>query len=355
VEICDALGVEANSDQFDLIIGNPPYGRVSLSSDRRKRFARSLYGHANLYQVFTDLALRLTRPGGIVAFVTPTSFLAGQYHKHLRQLLAEQAPPLALDFVAARRGVFEDVLQETLLATYQRSSKGSEAVVHFLAADGPDRARRVAAGRFDLPPAPTAPWIVPRAPADQALAARLREMPHRLADYGWKVSTGPLVWNRHKAQLHVDQAPGRVPIIWAEAVTPQGGFMRRSQRGTHRPWFEPVLPRDEWLIVRRPCVLVQRTTAKEQRRRLLAAELPADFLSKLGGAVTVENHLNMVRPAKPTPAVASCVLAAIFNSRIIDRALPVHLRLRGSLRVRARGDSVTGTRVLARTLHCRPA
>jgi adenine-specific DNA-methyltransferase len=320
VEVRDSLGAESTGDQFDLVIGNPPYGRVGLSPERRERFARSLYGHANLYQVFTDLALRLARPGGVVAFVTPTSFLAGQYHKHLRQLLAEQAPPVALDFVSARRGIFDDVLQETLLATYRRESKRSDAVVHFLAADGPDRARRIAAGRFGLPPSPAAPWIVPRAPDDQDLAARMRQMQHRLADYGWRVSTGPLVWNRHKRQLHFDRASGRVPIVWAEAVAPYGRFMWRSQRGTHRPWFEPVLPRDEWLMVRRPCVLVQRTTAKEQRRRLIAAELPADFLSRLGGAVTVENHLNMVRPAEPIPAVSSCVLAAILNSSVIDRA-----------------------------------
>ena len=42
--------------------------------------------------------------------------------------------------------------------------------------------------------------------------------------------------------------------------------------------------------------LVQRTTAKEQNRRLIAAELPASFIKK-HGAVVVENHVNMVRPA----------------------------------------------------------
>ncbi len=34
---------------FDLVIGNPPYGRVKLSPSVRRRFQRSLYGHANVY------------------------------------------------------------------------------------------------------------------------------------------------------------------------------------------------------------------------------------------------------------------------------------------------------------------
>ena len=61
---------------------------TDASSCRRscaRRFRRSLFGHANLYGVFTDLALRFTGPGGIIAYVTPTSFLSGEYFKALRR------------------------------------------------------------------------------------------------------------------------------------------------------------------------------------------------------------------------------------------------------------------------------
>ena len=51
------------------MIGNPPYGRVRLSQQRRRRFSRSLFGHANLYGLFTDLALRHTKPGGVIGFL----------------------------------------------------------------------------------------------------------------------------------------------------------------------------------------------------------------------------------------------------------------------------------------------
>jgi adenine-specific DNA-methyltransferase len=71
------------------------------------------------------------------------------------------------------------------------------------------------------------------------------------------------------------------------------------------------------LVVKQPCVLVQRTTAKEQPRRLIAAELPAHFIERHGGVV-VENHLNMVRPAHH-PAVDPAVLAALLNSEIVDQ------------------------------------
>ena len=106
---------------YDLVIGNPPYGRVTLDPETRARFARSLYGHANIYGVFIDLAVRVCRPGGIVALVTPASFLGGQYFKQLRAMLRREAPPVAIDFVSDRGGVFDAVLQETVLVVFSRT------------------------------------------------------------------------------------------------------------------------------------------------------------------------------------------------------------------------------------------
>jgi adenine-specific DNA-methyltransferase len=144
-------------------------------------------------------------------------------------------------------------------------------------------------------------------------------MPHRLADYGYGVSTGPLVWNRFKGQFRLQVGAGNFPVIWAESVTSDGRFLWRSEKRNHPPWFAAKRPKDDWLIVTQPCVLLQRTTAKEQPRRLIAAELPASFIRKHGG-VTVENHLNMVRPIVAKPRVSPVVIAALLNSAAVDAA-----------------------------------
>lgn len=319
VRVCDTLEQEPNGKLFDLVIGNPPYGRVALTTSQRARFARSLFGHANLYGVFTDIALRWTKPKGVIAYVTPTSFLAGEYFKALRSLLAAEAPPVAVDFIAARRGVFEDVLQEALLATYRRGGKANGTAVHYLAIASDMAAEITHAGRFTVPASPASPWLVPRVPEHQALVDRLAVMPHRLKDWGYQVSTGPLVWNRFKRQLRARSGAEIFPLIWAEAVT-AGRFMHRADNRNHQPYFKIEGPADEWLKVTVPCVLVQRTTAKEQPRRLIAAELPAAFIKK-HRAVVVENHLNMVRQVngKP-PSVTPAALSAILNSGIVDAA-----------------------------------
>ncbi len=318
ITVCDSLSKDNDLEAFDLVIGNPPFGRVSLPSKQRSRFARSLYGHANLYGIFMDLAVQHARPGGLISFLTPSSFLAGQYFKNLRALLWKEAPPVTLDFVTLRKGVFEDVLQETILATYQKGARRSRASVFFVSPQPGSPAMPESAGYFTLPREATAPWVLPRHTDESTLAQRLRTMPERLADWGYKVSTGPLVWNRFKPQLRDEPGRGNIPLVWAESITSDGRFVFRSEKRNHKPFFR-LQSGDDWLVVRRSCVLLQRTTAKEQARRLIAAEMPASFLAKHDG-VTIENHLNMLIPIVPKPSVSPALLAAFLNCSAPDRA-----------------------------------
>lgn len=320
VVVRDSLELNsAEFGRFDLVIGNPPYGRVTPSAARREVFKHSVYGHANLYGLFTDAALRWVKEGGVVSYVTPTSMLSGLYHKALRALLISVASPLAVNFVSERNGVFADVLQETILASYRKGGAARRGKVGFIALDAEGGASFRSAGTFELPTGKDAPWLLPRAPDQVGLIRRMRSMPHRLSDYGYRVSTGPLVWNRFKDQIHHERKEASFPIIWAESVTSSGRFEWRSEKRNHAPWFEARLPKDNWLIAIQPCVLLQRTTAKEQPRRLIAAEMPASFIHRYEGVI-VENHLNMVRSLVPEPRVPVAAIAALLGSAAVDAA-----------------------------------
>jgi adenine-specific DNA-methyltransferase len=318
IEVCDSLDAPIQEGRFDLVVGNPPFGKLRLSADRRARFSRSLHGHANLYGVFTDLAIRQAREGGLVSLLTPSSFLAGEYFKNLRALLGREAPPTEIDFVSLRKGVFENVLQETVLATYRKGGGRVKVRINFIHPQPKRVIQPELAGHFTLPRDPSAAWLLPRHRGEAPLVKRLRAMPARLTDWGYKVSTGPLVWNRHKSQLSDTSDKTTVPLIWAECISNAGRFVFRWANRNHKPFFR-VGERDAWLLVRTPCVLLQRTTAKEQARRLIAAEMPNSFIMKYG-AVTVENHLNMLIPTAGKPAIPPALLSAFLNSTAADRA-----------------------------------
>lgn len=317
VDVCDSLERTPGDEEFDLVVGNPPYGRITLSPRLRDKYCRSLFGHANLYGVFTDLALRFTRPGGVIAYVTPTSFLAGEYFKALRGLLGRQAPPASIAFIEERKGVFAEVLQETLLAVYRRGGDPCVGQVHFISPGLDGSFKTTRAGSFRLPAQRDQPWLMPRAKAQSELVRIAHALPSRLADYGYTVSTGPLVWNRHKPGLRERPGNGIYPLIWAESVRSDGVFEFRARKRNHKPFFEPQ-QKEHWVVTDFPCVLLQRTTAKEQSRRLVAAELPASFIEE-HRAVVIENHLNMVKSPNGVPKVSPAALAVLLNSHVADQ------------------------------------
>ena len=79
-------------EQFDYIIGNPPYVAITgLDSDERARYRRqylTAVGRFDLYVLFFEQALRLLKPDGRLVFVTPEKFLYVQSASQLRQQLA---------------------------------------------------------------------------------------------------------------------------------------------------------------------------------------------------------------------------------------------------------------------------
>lgn len=315
VRVGDSLAID-EADEYDLVIGNPPYGRVTLSQPLRAKFSRSLYGHANLYGLFTDLAVRMAKHGGVVAYVTPTSFVGGQYFKALRELLREEAPPVHIDFLGQREGVFDDVLQETLLAVYKKGSTSQSVQVSCLTQVTGESVTVEPAGEVIVPEG-SEPWVLPRFSEQGAFVQKLSTLPGRLALFGYSVSTGPLVWNRHKEQLRTTKHGKSVyPLIWAESVS-SDGFKFSASRRNHVPFIH-IEGTQSHLLVDTDCVLVQRTTAKEQDRRLIAAVLPTAFLATYKGAV-VENHLNIVKAIEPSEFSPETI-AVVLNSRAADMA-----------------------------------
>jgi len=318
VEIRDSLAEDAPLGNFDLVIGNPPYGRTKLGNRDRERFKRGIFGHANLYGVFTDQALRLAEHNGVIAFVTPTSILSGEYFKKLRGLLAAVAPPRHIEFVSDRKGVFDGVLQETMLSTFRKGEGSGQGSVGGVSVSDGDEAPAVCRwGAFELPLDGTAPWALPRNRRDVRLLSKAAKCRMALGNYGFRVKTGPLVWNRHKSSLTDSESSHTLPIVWAESVLPAGSFELRSEKRNHKPCIE-IQEAQDWLVTREACVLLQRTTAKEQRRRLICAVLPNSFFNQHAGAA-IENHLNMVVPVEGKPSLGFETLCAYLNSEVADR------------------------------------
>lgn len=294
------------------VVMNPPYGRVKLDPAERQRWSRYLYGHANLYSLFLAAGLEALDDEGALCALVPTSFLAGRYFASLREELARQAPLRDVTFVEERGGVFAGVLQETCLATFTRKKARRTEIA---SANG-----RVVDVAKVASPRGSRPWILPRRADDAHVAAAAATMPLTLASLGWQVSTGPLVWNRRREDLGPERAEHTLPVIWAADL--DGGKLHQDAIRDGLRWFALRRGEEPVMVLDTPAILVQRTTAPEQQRRVVCAELTPEDLREWGGAVVVENHVNVLTPSNPQPLIpvlSQAALAALLSTRTIDR------------------------------------
>ncbi|MFZ0660916.1 MAG: N-6 DNA methylase [Candidatus Binataceae bacterium] len=82
-----------SDEEFDFVIGNPPYVSIlELSEDEKARY-RSRYiaaqGRFDLYLLFFEQALRRLRAGGRLVFITPEKFLYVETARPLRKIIRQ--------------------------------------------------------------------------------------------------------------------------------------------------------------------------------------------------------------------------------------------------------------------------
>lgn len=289
------------------VIMNPPYGRVKLSGEERSRFSDFIYGHANIYGLFMAASAQNLEDNGVVSALVPTSFLAGRYFSPLRQHFSTNLRLRELTFVEKRSGVFSTVLQETCLATFTQKSIRQSTVTSFR--DG----ENLKVAKIPVPRG-SAPWMIPRKSDIAAVCAAASQMPLNLSSAGWKVSTGPLVWNRRADDLNDHSG---IPVIWSADF--DGGVLHTDTRRSAMRYLTVRSDKDHrTMTLTEPAVLVQRTSAPEQARRLTSVHLTADDLADFGGSVVIENHVNVLRPTTAEPSLSMELLNRLLQSAALD-------------------------------------
>lgn len=307
-------GLAESGRRAKAVVMNPPYGRVKLQTAERERFARYLYGHANLYGLFMAAGLDSLEDDGVLSALVPTSFTAGRYFTGLREEFSKSASLHEVVFVAERDGVFAGVLQETCMATFtrRRIRKTSVSSIN---------------GHLEIianvtAPRGGAPWLLPRRSDDAHVAAAAAAMPLSLGEAGWRVSTGPLVWNRRKDDLAPTQhlECESAAVVWAADI--DGGTLHRDPARNALRYLRIKHPADyKTMVLTEPAILVQRTTAPEQTRRIVSAELTEDDLAVWDNQVVIENHVNVLRPAVDRPLLSRSALARVLATPTMDRVM----------------------------------
>jgi adenine-specific DNA-methyltransferase len=145
---------------------------------------------------------------------------------------------------------------------------------------------------------------------------QIRSLGGTITDLGLTVSTGRVVEFRARGLLHARPGDGTVPLI--HPCHFREGFVEWPNDTSRKPnALETGRKAEELVVPKGHYVLTKRFTAKEERRRIVAAIYDPARISD--SPVAFENHLNYFHMhGRGLPPILAKGLAAYLNSSLVD-------------------------------------
>ena len=313
---------------YDLVISNPPYFKIGKDDPRAVAGAAVVHGQPNIYAMFMAISAELLSESGRLVYIVPRSFASGPYFKRFREVFFQKVAPTAIHLFDSRRDVFKNqtVLQENLVLTARRRNKGIDTneaqvlVSHSKGAHDLAERQRLQVELKSVLDLETVnkELCIPVCAGDLKLVKAVRDWPNTLGSLGLEISTGPVVPFRAKRFLaDTESELPAVPLLWMHHVRPMR--VEWPSTGIGKQQRINMVPESAKLLVKNEtCVLLRRFSAKEEKRRLVAAPLVQGSLN--ADVVGLENHLNYIRGvSKKLDEELAYGIAALFNSAFLDR------------------------------------
>jgi len=178
--------------KMDLIIGNPPYFTTPIKDPR------CVKGRSNIFILFLYKCLtEHLAPGGLLAFVLPTSLYNCTYYNPCRAYMRDNTTLLAVETIPGSTAGFYETAQDTALIVLRNTPPTVSPPPYILS----------------IPETDTV-YITPHAEG----LCELMASGTTLRALGCAVKTGEVVWNQHKEKLTHAPPPSSVLVIYANNI-----------------------------------------------------------------------------------------------------------------------------------------
>ncbi len=121
-------------DKFDIVIGNPPYVIVASDDPLKPLYDQNYVvaggGKRNLFHLFFEKGISLLKGGGVISFITPDTFLAGNDTSNLRKFFIDNVKINNIVLYSEKDKVFKNVTQAVAVCVMLKSLPFSDFYVH---------------------------------------------------------------------------------------------------------------------------------------------------------------------------------------------------------------------------------
>ena len=297
---------------------NPPYKKISTTSDHRAFLRAAGLETVNLYSGFVGLTVALMDQGGEIVAIIPRSFCNGPYYQPFRRFIFDRAAIQHIHLFEARNKAFkgDGVLQENVIIRLTRGVLQGSVTISKSADDtfSDYQETKCPFASIVLPDDLEQFIHIPTGSNADLLSPSFR---YRLDELGLSVSTGPVVDFRMRNELCADPEPGTVPLLYPGHFGrdglewPKPGFKKpnaiRHTRGSAK-----------WLFPSGFYAVVRRFSSKEERRRIVANVVDPTMLR--ADMIGFENHLNVLHDRKrPLSEDMARGIAIYLNATAVDQ------------------------------------
>jgi adenine-specific DNA-methyltransferase len=310
-------------EKYDFIIANPPYFKISKSDYQTMAVSSIAHGQPNIYALFMAISAHLLKEEGQLCFITPRSYASGLYFKKFRQVFFDKITPVAIHLFESRDKAFnkDGVLQENIILHGKKDSSidQNNHKVRISSCRGLSDIGNISS--IDIPLseiiAKEDGYIlhIPTHDTQREVVKIIKSWKFNLLSLGLNVSTGPIVPFRTRDFLAETIGKSSAPLLWLHNIK---SMQVSWPIGLRKPqYFKISQEARRFLVPNNNYVLVRRFSAKEEKKRLVAAPLSSKAIKT--ELIGIENHINYIyRKNGDLSEIETLGIAAILNSSLLD-------------------------------------
>lgn len=316
LEYNEMIGANPQPKQYDFVIGNPPYMKISKDAPEAKAMPDVCYGAPNLYFLFAAMSLFNLKEQGEMVYIMPRSWTSGAYFRQFRQKLLREGVLEHIHLFVSRDKVFEkeSVLQETIIIKLRKTKSEPEIITVTTTQSNRDFSELTS---FAVPYHTVVSgedkyvYLVTSQEETDVLK-QLDKWKNTLPSLGLKMKTGLTVDFRNLGALRDKAEEKAVPLFYSQHI--QDG----------RVVF-PAGKKHEYILTDQPGLLqpntnylfVKRFTSKEEARRLQCGVYLARRHPEYD-RISTQNKLNFITGLDGLSECVAYGLYVLFNSTVYD-------------------------------------
>ena len=318
--------IESSHENFDVIISNPPYFKLSKNDERAIVAKRIVGGQTNIYSIFMGISSKLLKENGELVFITPRSFASGNYFKRFRGLFFSTVQLEKIHLFNSRKDTFnrDSVLQETVILKAIKTNINSDSNVTISSSFGikdinNPRVKCFSFSQLINLKSKEKILHLPTNDKEEQIFNLVNSWHDNLINFNIHISTGRVVSFRslnfikqNKSHKNVFFAPlfwlqniNKMSIDWPIPLKNKGQFIKVEESSK------------SILIPSKNYILLRRFSTKDDKSRLIAAPYFCSYYES--DFIGVENKVNYIyRIDGDLEKNEVAGLSALLNSELFD-------------------------------------